>query len=222
MKHAGKTIVFVSHDLKAVEELCDEVVLLHNGRVVKQGEPAAVISEYHKLLIGCSELQVREEDSEPKDSALVSDGLNRWGSKEIEILEVIFLDKDGTETNFFKTAEPFRVRVKYLAHGKIAKPVFGIAIYSDKGVHITGPNTKLQGFPIDSVAGKGWVEYRVESLPLLPGTYIFSAAVYDFSGFQAYDHCEKHWNFHVIESEKNPERYGLITIASQWKIETEK
>jgi lipopolysaccharide transport system ATP-binding protein len=101
----------------------------------------------------------------------------------------------------------------------VEKPVFGIAIYSDRGVHITGPNTKKQDFLIESVDGKGFVDYVAESLPLLPGTYLFSAAIYDFSGLQAYDHWEQHWKFHVIESEKVDERYGLVTIPSRWRME---
>ena len=219
LKKAGKTIVFVSHDLGSVEDLCDQVFLLHNGRVVTEGKPVEVISEYHKLLIGSSELQVREERIMPEASAVVANNKQRWGSKEIEITEVVFLDKNGKETNFIKTGEKFRVRICYNAHSKVEKPVFGIAVYSDRGVHITGPNTKKQNFPIDSVEGAGYVEYETESLPLLPGTYLFTAAIYDLSGLQAFDHWEQHWKFHVIESEAVAERYGLITIPSTWRIE---
>ncbi len=217
-KKMGKTIVFVSHDLKTVEALCDQVFLLHNGQLVKEGKPVEVISEYHKLLIGSSDLQVREESVMPLTSTEVPNSKNRWGSREVEITGVAFLDKEGKETNFIKTGEKFRVRIDYNARSKVEKPVFGIAIYSDRGVHITGPNTKKQDFLIESVEGKGYVEYEVESLPLLPGTYLFTAAVYDLSGLQAFDHWEQHWKFHVIESEAVPERYGLITIPSRWRM----
>ena len=217
-KKMGKTIVFVSHDLKTVEELCDQVFLLHNGQLVKEGKPVEVISEYHKLLIGSSDMQIRKEGVMPLASAEMPNSKNRWGSREVEIIGVAFLDKEGKETNFIKTGEKFRVRIDYKAHSKVEKPVFGIAIYSDRGVHITGPNTKKQDFLIESVEGKGYVEYEAESLPLLPGTYLFTAAVYDLYGLQAFDHWEQHWEFHVIESEAVPERYGLITIPSRWRM----
>jgi ABC-type polysaccharide/polyol phosphate transport system ATPase subunit len=224
MKKAGKTIVFVSHDLKSIEELCDFVYLLHNGRLVKEGKPVDVISEYHKLLIGSSELAVREEPAAlPQDlaDADANNGKNRWGTKDVEITKVTFVDKDGKQTEFVKTREPFRIRIHYHARSKVKKPVFGIAIYSDIGVHITGPNTKKQDFLIDSVQGKGVIEYSIHSMPLLPGSYLFTAAVYDDSLMQAYDHWEQHWKFHVIESEAVAERFGLITIPSQWKLEAE-
>jgi ABC-type polysaccharide/polyol phosphate transport system ATPase subunit len=218
LKKAEKTIVFVSHDLASVEELCDEVFLLHNGRLIKQGKPIDVISEYHRLLMGGSDLQVREEEN-IQDTAMVSNGKNRWGSKEVEITGVNFLDKNGKETDFITTGEAFRVRINYHAHSKIEQPVFGIAIYSDSGIHITGPNTKKEGFVIESIEGKGFVQYEVDSLPLMPGTYLFSAAIYDLSGRHPYDHWEQYWKFNVQESKTVTHRYGLISMPSKWKLE---
>ncbi len=45
-KKDGRTILFVSHDLNAVEKFCDRVVLLENGRIEAQGESEAVIARY--------------------------------------------------------------------------------------------------------------------------------------------------------------------------------
>jgi ABC-type polysaccharide/polyol phosphate transport system ATPase subunit len=219
-KKEGKTIIFVSHDLKSVEELCDQVVLLHNGKLVKQGKPVEVISEYHRLLIGASHLQVRKEDprqgeTEPKDR---SNWKNRWGSKEVEITGVQFLDREGKVMEYAKTGQPLRVRIAYDAHKEIENPVFGVAIYSDTGVHVTGPNTRKHNFPIASVKGQGYVEYEIESVPLLPGSYLFSAAIYDYQGLQAYDHWEQYWKLHVLETPEIPERLGLITIPARWSM----
>ena len=49
LKRAGKTIVFVSHNLSAVENLCDRALLLDHGRVITSGAPKAVIAEYEQL-----------------------------------------------------------------------------------------------------------------------------------------------------------------------------
>lgn len=47
-KREGRTILFVSHDLKAVEKFCDEAVLLEDGAVIMEGHPADVIALYKK------------------------------------------------------------------------------------------------------------------------------------------------------------------------------
>lgn len=46
----GITMVFVSHDLKSVEEMCDQAALLDHGKLIDIGEPEKVISSYHTLL----------------------------------------------------------------------------------------------------------------------------------------------------------------------------
>src|SRR5271166_133954 len=46
LRKNGQTIVFVSHDLAAVDRLCDRAVLLDRGRVVIDGAPRAVIDRY--------------------------------------------------------------------------------------------------------------------------------------------------------------------------------
>ena len=50
LKASGKTIVFVSHNLAAVESLCDRVFLLRQGQLYSTGPPGQVIAEYESLL----------------------------------------------------------------------------------------------------------------------------------------------------------------------------
>jgi ABC-type polysaccharide/polyol phosphate transport system ATPase subunit len=212
-KKEGKTIVFVSHDLRTVEQLCDWVFLLHNGQLVKEGKPMAVISEYHRLLIGRSEFLLKE-----KEGAFdLIDNKNRWGSREVEIKKVIFLDESGEETTILKTGKTFRAQIHYQAHQEVDNPMFGIAIYSDNAVHITGPNTRFDKFKTGVIKGKGYVEYKIPSLPLMPGKYFFSAAVYDSAGINPLDHWELNWKFHVVEDENVTDRFGLISIPRKWK-----
>lgn len=49
-KRNGRTILFVSHDLNAVERFCDRVILLESGRIKGQGCPADVLANYTKAL----------------------------------------------------------------------------------------------------------------------------------------------------------------------------
>jgi len=48
-REQGKTIVFVSHNLQAVRNLCQRSMLLHNGRIVSLGDTEGVIKEYQAL-----------------------------------------------------------------------------------------------------------------------------------------------------------------------------
>lgn len=46
----ARTILMVSHGLKSIEELCEEVIWMHNGEVAMRGEPGAVIDAYRRFL----------------------------------------------------------------------------------------------------------------------------------------------------------------------------
>ncbi|MDP6634996.1 MAG: ABC transporter ATP-binding protein [Phycisphaerae bacterium] len=45
----GKTMLFVSHDLKAIEEICDRVILLEDGRVIEEGSCRDVLQAYRAI-----------------------------------------------------------------------------------------------------------------------------------------------------------------------------
>ncbi|MCP5107888.1 MAG: ABC transporter ATP-binding protein [bacterium] len=217
-KKMGKTIVFVSHDLKTIEELCDQVFLLHNGRLVKEGKPVEVISEYHRLLIGSSEFLGKE-----KEGGLdLTNSTNRWGSRAVEIKKVVFLDDNDEETTILKIGGSFRARIHYRAHREVKNPVFGVAVYNDNAVHITGPNTRFDKYETGVVKGDGYVEYKMPVLPLMSGAYFFSASIYDSAGVNPLDHWELNWKFHVIEDENVTDRFGLLSIPREWRHEREK
>lgn len=223
-KNEGKTIVIVSHDLGTIENICDRVFLLDNGMIFSEGSPVDVISEYHKILYEKEEKGLRLEEKEltqekaapPEEMPPVSE-TNRWGSKEAEISSVEFFNDQDTKSDVFKTGDFMKVRIHYTAHKRIKKPVFGIAFYREDGIHINGPNTKTSNYNIDFIEGKGFIEYIIDSVPLLPGTYFFTAAIYDFSCSHAYDHWERCLRFNVIESDKIKERYGVVYILSEWR-----
>lgn len=50
LRHRSKTIVLVSHDLEAIERLCDRAYLLNQGRIAVEGPPAETIDAYRTLL----------------------------------------------------------------------------------------------------------------------------------------------------------------------------
>lgn len=46
----NRTVVIVSHNLKTLEELCDRVMWMHEGKIVKIGEPKEVLQEYREFM----------------------------------------------------------------------------------------------------------------------------------------------------------------------------
>ncbi|HZU05701.1 MAG TPA: ABC transporter ATP-binding protein [Chloroflexota bacterium] len=198
----GRTVLLVSHDLQAVTELCTQALWLHEGRVRAIGPPAEVVAAYRRYLLG----------EAPADGAAAPE--RRWGSGEVQLVAVELLDERGQPTQRFVTGAPLTVRLRYRARQRVRRPVFGIAFHAG-GVHLAGPNTRVDGFPLESIAGEGEVLYRIEALPLLPGAYTLSAAVYDERELHPFDHHHQGYSFLVVSGD-GVERYGLLQLAGRW------
>ncbi len=201
-KQKGKTIIIVSHDLNSIERMCDKAYLIKEGNLISEGHPKEVISFYRNL-ISIGEIEI-------------SNIPNRLGGGEVRIKEVRFYNSSGVETDYFNTGDTMKVRIEYHASRRIDKPVFGVAIHSEDGVHINGPNTKLSGFDIDFIEGEGALEYIIKSLSLLEGSYYFAAAIFDYSCTYPYDYWEKCHQFTVLNSNIN-EKHGLFYMPSEWR-----
>ncbi len=199
----GVTIVIVSHDLILIEQLCERAALLNHGTLVTTGAPADVIGAYHALNLS------RDEG--------VGAG-QRWGTGQVEITRLELL-KDGTPlaSAAVRTRDALTVRLHYRCAQPVDRPVFGLAIHRDDGVHLTGPNTRMGGLDIERLSGEGAIDYTIEQLPLLPGRYYLSAAVYDHDLITPYDHRDRFAPLVVIEG-GTLERFGVIELPAHWSL----
>lgn len=201
----GLTIVIVSHDLIQIEQLCTQAALLGQGRLIAHGAPADVIGEYHAI---------NTDRDEPG-------GGHRWGTGAAEIRALELLEGDGSTatvvTGAVRTRQPLTVRLHYHCREPIARPVFGLAVHRDDGLHVTGPNTQTSGFEIDRIEGEGQLDYRIDSLPLLPGRYLLSAAIYDHDLITPFDHRDRFATLVVIEGGTR-ERLGVVELPGRWEL----
>jgi ABC-type polysaccharide/polyol phosphate transport system ATPase subunit len=222
MRRRGITIVLVTHDLDTVREMCDRAIWLDDGLIQAEGPVTHVLEEYMA--------RVRAEDDEAlhKAEAGLQDGAAeddeddesawRWGSREGEIVGVQFLDDQGQERRTFQTGERFAVRLHFSVPQRIDRPQFGLALYHANGFHINGPNTVFSGLEIEAVEGQGYVDYVIECLPLLEGTYLVSASLYNYEGSHAYDHHHQAYTFRVRPSALVREKFGAVLIPSVWQL----
>jgi len=245
MKRRGVTIVLVTHDLDAVRSLCDRAIWLDEGKIQAEGAVELVVEQYlnqvhledEQVLLqaevarseegprtaqaATEEMQRCEFDTSPKGDLRENEFRPeawRWGSREGEITNVQLLDAQGQERRSFRTGDTFVVRIHYVAHQRIDKPQFGLALFHAGGFHINGPNTIFSGVEIDAIEGQGYIDYVIVSLPLLEGTYLVSVSLYDYAGAHAYDYHHQAYTFRVHPNPNVLERYGSLLIPSSWRL----
>jgi len=97
--------------------------------------------------------------------------------------------------------------------------VFGIAIFTLDGIHVTGPNTREAKVECDAIEGRGVVDLAVDSLMLLPGTYDVSACIYDHALTHPYDFRQKVVRFQVDPGTPHETFGGLMSLNGRWRVQ---
>ena len=157
-KKAGKTILFVSHDLSSISKYCDRVVLLDRGRKIGEGAPKEIIDMYKKVLVHQLD-NTRTEDtsfnrnraSEAsdrrklwKDRMSVNPSADTYGNGLADITDFCCIDNSGEITNTIIKGDSFSIRVRCLFHEKISEPIIAVSFKNRMGVEICGTNTMFE------------------------------------------------------------------------------
>ena len=207
----GVTFVLISHSMDLVRRYCRRGIWLQDGQIQADGDVERVTEAYLTALY----TERHRRGVKQMRALSASKGVNRWGTGEVEIERVELLDGRGQPRTVFHTGEPFVIRMHYVAAEPVEEPVFGIALHRADGTHINGPNTKLAEYPLPVVHGRGYVDYAIEALNLLPGAYEASVAVYDTHIVQAYDHQHRLHRFQVLGGSVAETR-GVVYFPSRW------
>lgn len=158
MRKAGRTIVFVSHDLAAVERLCDRALLLGHGQIVCEGKPGTVTLEYQKSALIASE--------PPEHAGHVS--------RKIECTRFSCESASRRPGDPVRPGEAMIVRVDYVAHEAMPDLVFNVYLYWPSGYLCTQLTTGDRPAVISK--GCGCVEFFCPVVNLRPGIYLVDIA----------------------------------------------
>ena len=219
-RRRGGTLLFVSHDLNTIQTLCDRVVWLEKGVIQTQGAPVDVLMDYHRFFAKRDEAQHQvESDSEEKAEQAAEASKQHWGTGRVRIKQVELWDADGHERTNFYNGESITIRLHYETDEVVEKPVFGLAIYNQHGIHICGPNTKFGGLTIPTLTKSGVISYHVPTLPFLNGGYQVSVAVVNQSDTETFDYYDRTIQFYVYPG-ASQETYGILTLNGVWCNDT--
>jgi lipopolysaccharide transport system ATP-binding protein len=214
-KREGKTIVLVSHDLGALEEYCDRVLLFNHGQVIADGPAAEVTSAYHRMIAEHSMATAQE-----RSTVSVLRDPTQSDARAVEILSVSLLDAKGQPSRGFDSGAPMTLAVQLLAHRDVGDFVCGMAIRRTDGLLVAGTNTLLDhvSVPSNPPGGIISIRYNIDSLPLLAGGYIIQVSAHDIADSVMYDFSDAAASFHVGDTGGH---VGLLEMRGAWEVERE-
>lgn len=161
LKKGGKTIVFISHDLRAVQKLCDRVILLKHGQVEADGDPKETIALYQSV----------SQQLSPAGTYAQAP------SHEAVVTSLMFYDEHGNECLAFETGKPMKAVLNYRVNKPLTDVSFEVQFYSQENHLTTYFSSETMGEQIDLEPGDGTLVFDCSSVGLGPGVYFVDTGI---------------------------------------------
>jgi lipopolysaccharide transport system ATP-binding protein len=118
----GRTVLFVSHNLSAVRELCTRGILLGDGRMLHDGPVTETVLRYQD--------SIRQQQFDAKSS--INDDQLRRGSGDVRFCNIELLDADNQKRDRFELGEPVHFRLSYEVFRKVPRLCLSLALRSGR------------------------------------------------------------------------------------------
>jgi ABC-type polysaccharide/polyol phosphate transport system ATPase subunit len=192
LKARGTTLLFVSHDMAAVQEMCDEVILLDRGRMLLSGDANTVVSSYHVMSSGqggdandapylkaggadrFSDPDVVRRIAKIQRNDLLA-GSQSVGKSGASLLGLRILNGAGDSTQSFASGDTMVMECAIRSHRDVASGNFGVLMTDDEDRTVWSVATSNQGLWFDPMQQDDVVIVSLEVvLALPPGRYHFN------------------------------------------------
>ncbi len=198
-KKQGKTIIFVSHAMGAIEEFCDRVILIDKGKIQKEGNPFDVVKKYGDMSI-----------------------LNDARKKEIKSNEgfgfssVKFLDSGMSENVSFNFDDKLTIRLSYKLQEEVQYPIFTIVLTRNDGVVVASCSSKDS--KIEAISGEGHVDFTIDKVKLFAGVYSLTSVLYNRDFENPVFSLDNSHTFNIFSTRDT--QVGIFEIDGEWTRES--
>lgn len=224
-KKAGKTILFVSHDLGSISKYCDRVVLLNQGTKLAEGTPKEMVDMYKKVLVHQLDAQEDEPEEANENTETSSDKETSWkttltlnpeiqdyGEKQLKIVDIAVLDEEGNITNVIQKGSKFTIKMRVEVEKEVNDPIFAVTIKNLQGTDITGTNTFYEDIETGQLKpGDTRIISFTQKMDLQGGSYLlsFGCTGYIAGEFHVYHRLYDFCNITVVSDKDTVGFYDM-------------
>ena len=202
LRDRGITSLFISHDLTAVERLCDSAILLDRGTIAATGAPEDVVATYHRRLALWDPGSGETTMDSPRSG--------------VAITNVSLRSPDEPNAVAFRTGAPLTIAVRYAAARAIENVEFEVRYYSADGkTRIAAPRTGEGLEALEVRPPGGVVEFHCPALPLNRGSYSIGAVVRDMASSKTLAWWDGETRLYVSSG---PSTDAQLYIQHSWKL----
>ena len=178
IRHEGRTIAMVSHNLAAVRNICTHGLKIERGRATYEGDINEVVDSY------LNDAAENDQDTSLETNSFI-----------IERVEVL-----STTSPVIKTFEPCEIRVRFRSKVDIGDPGLYVGVLTNELQRISGLDYKdFASLPPVRAGESLEIGFRIESLPLLAGFYQVEIHLKDMAA-HLIEFVPRHYSFEVVET----------------------
>ena len=181
----GRTILLVTHAPDLVRQICNEVAVLDQGRLVTMGEPAEAVRIFRETLAARGAGLPEELARGPH---AIAQGLT--------ITDIRISTR--TDEPYVRTGEPLSITVDVNTDTALDDVVISLNVHDQNGVFVHGTNTSILGIPVGTVSGPTSFRFDIASVPLLDGVYDLAIGAHTADGGVLYDQRDQAGRFDVL------------------------
>ncbi len=232
LKNDGATILIVSHATEQITRLCDRVLLFEQGRLVSNGDPGSLISQYLNLLFDGSTAgpAASPDHAAPERTRADFDATDhverfhlrpaynpheyRWGDRSAVLLDFMLRTGKTDHVSHIECGDQrIEIRLKILFKREVAHPIFGWAVKSKDGVTLAGTNSRELGVVSSARKENEVVLVEFSFAPHLePGDYFISLGVADGAAEEVIPLDRRFDSIHLMVAGKSPHS-GLVDMS---------
>ena len=236
-KNAGKTIIFVTHNIADVLKNCNRSIIIESGKKIFDGDVKTGVDKYKKLIVGMTKEEIEKEEEvekalEESDNEVLNNNSEEWkvnfvqnpnmsdyGNKDAEVIDYGMFNLKGMPINTYDNSEVVLLKSKIKFNKTVKDPIFTMTVKDFQGNDIAGTNTDIEKV-LTGTYKKGdvvVVEFK-QRLPISPGKYTlsFSCTQYDLGGNLVA--LNRKYDAILIEVMTTKHTVGLMRIDSEITI----
>lgn len=200
--NSGKTVVFVSHNMAAIQSLCKRCLLLFNGQVAAYGEVQNVVNAY------LTNSYTRNFQDRASDD---------WKARICSFVKVECQNRAGTPVRTIQHGEDLIIVVDLMLSEPVEKGRSFVTIHGPDGMTLYETDTLRHGKVLKLAAGPHRMKVMFPKLSLLPGIYSFTISLSDLDNTVFYGYSPNVVDFEV-RSDRADCPTGLVALPTEWEL----
>ncbi len=172
LQKQGTTLLIVSHDKQAIQSLCSRAILIHQGRIRKEGIPSEVMDYYNALIAAKSHDDIKLKTTNNGALQTIS------GDYKAQIIDIKLYNSKGQRTDELAVGEQATIDVKVQVNRPIKQLVCGFMLKERLGQVIYGTNTWFTEQTLSEIKQPEQINYQINfTANLGVGSYSCSVAL---------------------------------------------